>query len=95
MPIFYTQTEKQIWYPKESTPPTSVGTKQTQKQKLQIRQDKTIEATARAMTFGLSEEDINEVIKKNAQCVEMEPSELESLAKEYLEYTKKNSIERE
>jgi hypothetical protein len=97
MPMLYTQTGKQIWYPEESKPPTCGGTKQTQEQKIQIRQDKTIEATARAMTFGLSEEEMNEVIQRNAQCVEMDPSELESLAKGYLEYmeNERNSIERE
>lgn len=97
MPILYTQTGKQIWYRTESTPPTCGGTPLTQEQKLQIRQDKTVEATARAMRFGLSEEEMNEVIQKNAKCVEMDPSELESLAKGYLEYmeNEKNSIERE
>ena len=97
MPMLYTQTGKQIWYPQESTAPVSVGTPLTHEQKLQIRQDKTIEATARAMTFGLSEEEMNEVIQKNAHCVEMEPEELASLAKGYLEYmeNEKNSIERE
>lgn len=97
MPILYTNAGKQIWYEKESTPPTCVGTKKTQDERLPIRQDKTIEATARAMTFGLSEEEMNEIIQKNAQCVEMDPEELTSLAKGYLEYMKseRNSIERE
>ncbi len=97
MPTFYTRRAKQIYYPGETPAATSVGTPLTQEQKIQIRQDKTIEATARAMTFGLSEEEMNEVIQRNAQCVEMDPSELESLAKGYLEYmeNERNSIERE
>lgn len=98
MPMFINDRGKEVWFPENSKPAVHVGNPITQKEKLESRREGTIKATARAIKLGISEEELNEVIAKNALNVEMDPDNLRLLATQYLENEEAgstNGVERE
>ncbi|MGI6423116.1 MAG: hypothetical protein ACOX0X_00650 [Candidatus Dojkabacteria bacterium] len=68
------------WYPINTTPPTDPGNRASQEEEKRIRREKTIICTARALGFGLSKEEIDQVINTNAKCIGMDPNELRASA---------------
>lgn len=97
MPIFTNETGSSVWKSGESKPALYVGNPNSQMGNLEIRRERTVASTARAMGMGMTEEELADVIGKNAQTVEMDPEELRDLAIQYLEWKEANSngIERE
>lgn len=97
MPTYTGENGKDVWTSESPKPATHVGSKKTQKDRLNLRRDMVVFSTARAMGFELSEEELQEVIETNALSVEMDPEELRALATQYLEWKEANSngIEKE
>lgn len=101
MPIIVYTTGVNKWYKEEVKPATSVGTKKTQEEKLEIRIIKTQEASARSIEMRnngiITDEELDDAIAKNALCIGMEPDDLREKAQYILDSQKESegSIERE
>ena len=96
MPLYFVRGQSK-WTQEDSKPSLNVGTPISQKHNLEQRREGTVVCTARAMRLKMSEEELAEVIKKNAQNVEMDPEELKKMALQYIKWEESNSngIEKE
>lgn len=97
MPTYISENGNVIWDSKESKPALYVGNPKSQRERLDIRRERTVICTARAMRLEMTEEELEDVIARNAQNVEMDPDELRNLATQYVEWEESNSngIEKE
>ncbi|MDY0091052.1 MAG: hypothetical protein RBR78_11890 [Flavobacteriaceae bacterium] len=101
MPIYINRNGGNEWYKDEPKPALSVGTCKTQEAKKDIRQAKTVECTARSIKMyndeKMTEQQLDEVIAKNAFSIGMNPGELGEQAQDYLDSQNETSrgIERE
>ncbi|PKN02672.1 hypothetical protein CVU76_01375 [Candidatus Dojkabacteria bacterium HGW-Dojkabacteria-1] len=97
MPTFTNDNGDTVWIRDESKPALYVGNPKSQRERLDIRRERTVICTARAMRLEMTEEELEDVIARNAQNVEMEPDDLRELALQYLELeeTNSNGIEKE
>ncbi len=89
MPTYLSESGRTEWYPDtiERKAAVDPGTLQTQKEKIEIRREKTVLSTARALKIAEEEntpkEELERIILKNAECVAMQPEKLKSLAEEH------------
>ena len=87
MPIFQTRREGVTEWSKEERKPTfPIGLTDPEKRRMG-----TIKSTARAMSFGMPEDEFEEVLKTNATTAEMDIEELRELALE--EFQRQDSEE--
>lgn len=81
MPIVYRpETAETIWVKEEPKPALIIGHRNPAEQR-----KGTVIATARAMSLGMSEDEFEEILKKNASTAKMEIEELRELALEELQ----------